>query len=77
MQCSKCGSDRDYPTSLTHEKGRPQKPGQSHSSCLADENPFEGNYLGTTPEQTNRLMPVVPDMVSRKAPAAAVLAAPS
>jgi len=73
VHCSKCGSSRVYPAPLVYRRGH----GTTAAASGADDlNPFEGNYLDITPEQKNRLSPVVPDMVPRKLPAAAVIAAP-
>ena len=73
MHCSKCGSSRIFPTPLVYRRGHGTAPAAFGADYV---NPSEGNYLDVTPEQKNRLSPVVPDMVPRKIPAAAVIATP-
>jgi len=73
MHCIKCGSSRIFPTPLIYRRGHGTAPVALGADSV---DPFDGNYLDVTPEQKNRLSPVVPDMVPRKVPAAAVIAAP-
>lgn len=73
MHCSKCGSGRVHPAPLVYRRGHDTAPAAVGADNV---DPFDGNYLDVTPEQKNRLSPVVPDMVRRKVPAAAVLAEP-